>query len=166
MTRTMSFSIKHLIGTSLEFCSSIKSDRCVNIKYTIRIIFLKFIQQYCYTLKYINCEMSELRIVWPCKTSNCEMSGPENQPTENCPTLQISLTEKCPDWEMSVFLHSLISISLTQTISDLMLVVGRCRDIAAFDIYGIWKSNCFKKTVYTKIQWIEWEIKSELFYPK
>jgi len=24
------------------------------------------------------------------------MSGPEKQRTENCPTLQISLTEKCP----------------------------------------------------------------------
>jgi len=47
--------------------------------------------------------MSRLRIVRPCKTSNWEMSGPENQRTENCPTLQSSLTEKCPDWEMSVF---------------------------------------------------------------
>ena len=29
------------------------------------------------------------------------MSGPENQRTENCLTLQISLTEKCLDWELS-----------------------------------------------------------------
>ena len=29
-----------------------------------------------------------------------------------------------------ISLHSVISISLTQSISDLMLVVGRCRDIA------------------------------------
>jgi len=36
------------------------------------------------------------------------MSGPENQRTENCPTLQISRTEKCPDWELSVFLNSIL----------------------------------------------------------
>ena len=44
---------------------------------------------------------SGLRIVRPCKTSNWEMSGLENQPTENCPAVQTSLTEKCPDWELS-----------------------------------------------------------------
>ena len=53
---------------------------------------------------YNNCpalQINQLRIVQPCKTSNWEMSGPANQPTENCPTLQISLTEKCSDWELS-----------------------------------------------------------------
>jgi len=49
--------------------------------------------------------MSGLRIVRPWKWTNWEMSGPENQRTENCPTLQISRTEKCPDWELSVFLQ-------------------------------------------------------------
>ena len=45
-----------------------------------------------------------IKSIFTCKTSNWEMSDPANQPTENCPTLQISLTEKCPNWELSVFL--------------------------------------------------------------
>ena len=52
--------------------------------------------------KSTNGQMSGLRIVRPCKTSNWEMSGPAYKRTENCPTLQISLTEKCPDWELHV----------------------------------------------------------------
>ena len=52
--------------------------------------------------KSTNGQMSGLRIVRPCKTSNWEMSGPAYERTENCPTLQISLTEKCPDWELHV----------------------------------------------------------------
>jgi len=32
------------------------------------------------------------------------MSGPENQRTENCQTLQISLTEKCPATTIAVML--------------------------------------------------------------
>ena len=61
----------------------------------------QFYHKYCYTLKYINWEMSALRIGRPSKTSNWEMPGPANQRTENWPTLQISLTEKCLDWELS-----------------------------------------------------------------
>jgi len=33
-------------------------------------------------------------------------------------------------YQNKISIHSVISLSLTQTISDLMLVVGRCRDIA------------------------------------
>ena len=65
----------------------------VNIFQSIAVLLYS---KWIYTLKYINWEMSGLRIVRPCKTSNWEMSGPANQQTENCPTLQISLTEKCP----------------------------------------------------------------------
>jgi len=61
------------------FFNNAKSDRCVNIKYTIRIIFF-----YLY---------NNTAILWNILTENCpdwELSDPAKQVTEKCPALKIN----------------------------------------------------------------------------
>ena len=43
----------------------------------------------------------------------------------------LMLKDHGSNYQKLACIHSVISISLTQTISDLMLVVGCCRDIAS-----------------------------------
>ena len=43
----------------------------------------------------------EWRLVLVCKLMNGELSGHAQLQTENCPPVQISRTEKCPDGDLS-----------------------------------------------------------------
>jgi len=80
LTWTMSFSIKHLIGTSLEFCSSITQTAIDAL--TSNTLSASFFNLY-----------NNTAILWNILTEKCpdwELSDPAKQVTEKCPALKIN----------------------------------------------------------------------------